>query len=685
MIGAGVSLAKDTVITVPNGALGTIQFSNGAIANISASGGGDVQLSFTDTTLSVITTNGGFVQFISAVSGGIKTVTVPGGTVNLLGTDIDVTDNGTTTTIQVRAGQIDVIPNEDINKQVGDQGDVVALTIASGATQLLADPALSNRKVLAFNNLDSLNPSPPTTATSAPFISEAPTLITGPQLVGNNADIRLRFSQPVIVTGTPTLNGLIDATARSFVYEPSASSSRSLVFRHVFVAGDVGATTASVQSLDLNGGTITGQNNALTALTAFDTVTENITDQEAPNIIGFAPVNGAANLNVGTDIVLTFDENVTAFAGNIILTDTTDGSDNRTIPIGDAQVSIVGSTVTIDPTPILEQGQTYEVTIDNGVLRDGNNNDFAGIGAGDYSFSTEIDLVNPTLTSLTPNDNTIQVARNSNIVLTFDENIVLSGTITLTDTDDATGNASYTAASPEVTVSGNTITINPSSNLEYAENYEVTYPAGAIEDLVGNSITAALNSGDANFKTVDLEQTLVVTGLTTAPDGNIDENNVQGNGFAYDRDDDAVFAVDITIGAAPNGVIFELGAGGVGAWVGFNNADGVFRARAGDGVALPDADATAVEVALGSIAPGDYTLTWEFNIAAGRVRVWLDETLIGSSTATAGNFESNNWAGSDNAGFGVSSTGVPTGEITTAYPIGNINSTLRYYDGQQVP
>ncbi|MCB1532893.1 MAG: Ig-like domain-containing protein [Alphaproteobacteria bacterium] len=683
--GAGVNLPFDTAITVPNGEFGIIEFSNGAIANVSASGGGDVILEFNATTLTVTATNGGFVQFISG-SGGISTINVPGGTVNLLGTDIDVTDDGITTTIQVRAGNIEVVPTIGAAVLAGSQGDVVSLTIASGATSLLVDPALEARQEAAFTNLDLINPSPPATDKSAPFISALPQLITGPQFVGNNADIRLTFSQPVSVSGAPFLNGLVGINARTFAYNPGASTPSQLVFRHTYIAADVGAASMTIQDLDLNGGTIQSTTSGLDSITAFTDTVVPVNDLTAPSLVSSTPADEEPAFAVAADIVLNFDENVQAGVGNIAITDLTDGSSSVLIPIGDAQVTIAGSTVTIDLTGTLDLITDYEVIMLAGVIEDTSGNDFAGLSSGDLNFTTSNDVTPPMLVSSTPNDNDMQIARNSTITLTFDEDVAVAGTINLVDTDDGSGSVSYTSASPEVSVVNNVITITPAANLEYAENYEVTWAAGAIQDLSANN-AAASNSGDLNFQSVNLEAALTLTLNVTGPDGNIDETNVQGSGTPFARTSSAVFATDINIPAVPDGVIYEGGGTGIGAWVGFNNGDGVFRARAGDGVALPDTDAASAELALGSIPSGDYTLTWEFDVAIGRVRVWLDETLIASDTAVAGNFESNTWAGTDNFGYGAITAGnssVATGEITTAFN-GTLLSPLRYYSSQTLP
>jgi len=89
---------------------------------------------------------------------------------------------------------------------------------------------------------------------------------------------------------------------------------------------------------------------------------------------------------------------------------------------------------------------------------------------------------------------------------------------------------------------------------------------------------------------------------------------------------------------------------------------------------------------LAGIAAGDYTMTFEFNTVFGTVRIWLDEVLIASDTAASG-FEGNQWAGTDNFGYGSIVSGnnsIATGEISTSYN-GTLLNDLRYYANQVVP
>jgi uncharacterized repeat protein (TIGR02059 family) len=92
------------------------------------------------------------------------------------------------------------------------------------------------------------------------------------------------------------------------------------------------------------------------------------------------------------------------------------------------------------------------------------------------------DIIVPTLLSVTPADTETEIAVDRDIVLTFTENIVKAGAIEV-HSDSTTGAVVNAIA----TVSGNTLTINPTENLAYNTHYYVTFANGSINDLAGNS------------------------------------------------------------------------------------------------------------------------------------------------------------------------------------------------------
>jgi murein DD-endopeptidase MepM/ murein hydrolase activator NlpD len=114
-----------------------------------------------------------------------------------------------------------------------------------------------------------------------------------------------------------------------------------------------------------------------------------------------------------------------------------------------------------------------------------------GSNIGTYNVSViRLDTTAPTVSSFSPTDGATGVAVGSNIVLTFSESIQKgAGTIAI-HSGSATGTTieSYNvASSSNITVSGNTLTINPTTNLVNNTHYFVTLTSSSVKDIAGNN------------------------------------------------------------------------------------------------------------------------------------------------------------------------------------------------------
>ena len=124
------------------------------------------------------------------------------------------------------------------------------------------------------------------------------------------------------------------------------------------------------------------------------------------------------------------------------------------------------------------------------------------------------DTVAPTLSSSSPADNAIGVAVDTDITLTFTENIIAgTGNISLYDTDDNLVQAFDVAS--DVTLSGTTATLDPTDNLIISKRYYIQVAATAIDDAGdANSYAGISNKTALNFTPItDLTApTVVITG-----------------------------------------------------------------------------------------------------------------------------------------------------------------------------
>ncbi|MFM9881291.1 MAG: ExeM/NucH family extracellular endonuclease, partial [Burkholderiaceae bacterium] len=208
---------------------------------------------------------------------------------------------------------------------------------------------------------------------------------------------------------------------------------------------------------------------------------------KAPTLVSSNPADNATGVTVSSDIVLSFSESIKAGTGNIVVTNETDQS-TVLLDVRSGLVTITGNTVTVNPSANLAGNTTYNVQIASGVITDLTGLAFAGIaGADALDFTTAVvDVTAPTLVSSTPASQATGVAVGSNVVLTFSE-AVARGTGSILFSAEGTKNVSIDVTDTmQVSISGNTVTVNPAANLVPGLSYSVSTSAGAFEDLAGN-------------------------------------------------------------------------------------------------------------------------------------------------------------------------------------------------------
>jgi len=111
-----------------------------------------------------------------------------------------------------------------------------------------------------------------------------------------------------------------------------------------------------------------------------------------------------------------------------------------------------------------------------------------------------VDTTVPTLSSSNPADNSADVDPTGNIVLTFSENITAgSGNIVISNGVD-TRTISISDAT-QISISGNTVTINPTADLEWNSDYNVQMATGVLRDGAGNDYAGISDATTLNFTT----------------------------------------------------------------------------------------------------------------------------------------------------------------------------------------
>ncbi len=210
-----------------------------------------------------------------------------------------------------------------------------------------------------------------------------------------------------------------------------------------------------------------------------------------PIPITFSPTDGSSDVALNSNIVITYNASIAKGSGNITLREgSASGTVIETIAVSSGSVTLSASQVTINPSDF-PTGKDIYVVIDEGAFVQ-SNTDLGGSSPllNTYNFST-----GPiTTSSFSPTDGATGVAVDSNIVITFSENITKETTVGQKNIYLRAGSASGTTrqtidvASSAVSVSGSQATINPPSDLQYEED---TYVVVEVDSFFNSD-------GDAN-------------------------------------------------------------------------------------------------------------------------------------------------------------------------------------------
>lgn len=226
-----------------------------------------------------------------------------------------------------------------------------------------------------------------------------------------------------------------------------------------------------------------------------------VTDKTAPKLVSpSSPKKGASEVAIEESIVLTFNESIkVGKTGNITIINTNDADDIRVISVNSSEISTNGKTLSITPAKALHSDSHYTVNIDNTAIQDMSGNKYAGISDATTLYFDTIDTLAPKVKN-NPLENKSSIASSSNIVLTFNENIKSgSGYITIESNDGVDKRTIDILDKKQIKISGTTLTINPSVDLNINSTYKVHLDVGAIKDLAPLShLVAAI---DFSFET----------------------------------------------------------------------------------------------------------------------------------------------------------------------------------------
>ena len=339
-------------------------------------------------------------------------------------------------------------------------------------------------------------------------------------------------------------------------------------------------------------------------------------DDSAPTL---AITSSASILTTGQTaaITFTFSELPSSFAASDI---TTTGGTLSGLAVSSSDTKVY--TTTFTPTASLASGSA-SITVASASYTDAAGNS----GGAGTTPAISIDTLAPTVTSFSPTDEAAAIAIANNIVLTFSEAIAKgTGNIVLKTVAGVTV-ATYDAeTSSNLSISGSTLTINPTADLGYSTGYKVEFAEGSIKDLLGNSYAGTT---DYNFTTAaapNIAPIAIATSITT------NEDTVKtGTLTATDVDSSSLTFVKVANPTNGTVVVNQNGSYTYTPIANFNGTD-TFTFKANDGAL----DSVAASVSIAVLAVNDLPI--------GSV------TLSGTATQGQVLTASNNLADADGLG-----------------------------------
>tara|TARA_Y100000004_G_scaffold195105_1_gene261339 strand:- start:12366 stop:16946 length:4581 start_codon:yes stop_codon:yes gene_type:complete len=200
--------------------------------------------------------------------------------------------------------------------------------------------------------------------------------------------------------------------------------------------------------------------------------TYNFTTEPGATPSSFSPADGATGVAVNSNIVITYDRNISIGTGNVTLRNgSASGTVIETITHDGGLATVSGTDLTLNPASDLPVLTDVYVVIDDGFIS-------SAAELNTYNFTTQ---AGATPSSFSPSDGSTNVSRTTSTVsVTYDQSISIgSGTATLR-TGSASGTIIQSIASGSASVSGSTLSFTISSDFAASTTYYLVIPSGFV-------------------------------------------------------------------------------------------------------------------------------------------------------------------------------------------------------------
>ena len=241
--------------------------------------------------------------------------------------------------------------------------------------------------------------------------------------------------------------------------------------------------------------------------------------ESAPTVANTTPANGAVDQPTNTDVTVTFSESVNVTGNWFQIVCTTSGTRNPADTV--VTPASPSSSFTINPNADFAPGEACTVTIVAAQVTDADSNDPPDNMAADFVFSFTTDVA-PAVSATTPTNNATQVANNTNISITFNEAVDVTG-----NWFQIVGATSGTRNVVDTTVTGGptTFDINP-TDFANGELVTVTVFAAQVSDQDSNDPPQNMTANFVFSFTIDQAPSVTATTPTNGATGIAINSNV---------------------------------------------------------------------------------------------------------------------------------------------------------------
>ena len=385
-----------------------------------------------------------------------------------------------------------------INSLVLNGGTIVDIATNAGVLTLAAPGASGSLSISKSIEID----------TTAPAITNlTSTSADGNYTTGAVIPIRVQFSEPVVVTGTPRLTLETGATDQAVNYT-SGSGTTTLTFNYTVQTGD-SSSALEANLLSFNGGTIkdaAGNSASLTLIAAGQpgslSANKNLLIDTTPAVVtsvSSAKANGSYSVGDVIDVTVLFSEVVTV-TGTPTLSLNTGGFASYQTGSGSSTLTFSYTVSSGETSADLDyvganslSGTIVDQSLNGATLTLPNAGASGSLG---FNKNLVIDTTDPTVTSVTSSSTNggYRAGKTISIRVNFFEAVTVTGTPTLeieTGTVDQTVN--YVSGSGSSTLIFS-YTVQPgdqSADLDYKATSSL---AGTLADAAGNAAVLTLPS-----------------------------------------------------------------------------------------------------------------------------------------------------------------------------------------------